>query len=234
MKKLTRFSSLSLIFFISGCGFYNPNLRNSPMLTKAGEVQGSGHYHVGRGFEAQGAVAITNHIGIIGSYSQRKEGQPDNPYFEKRSFVEGGIGYFKKKTERIGFEVFAGYGEGGVTLLNEVDMASGTNFSQSGKIHRVFIQPALLDHGKVFSAAFVPRVSYVSSSGYQITGDYSNNSPFKDGLYFEPSGVGRVKLHQNFFFTFQAGICARLFTGGQQHPFVQTGAGLGFRLNGER
>src|SRR5687767_1839211 len=74
MKNFFLIALVALIF--SACApVYVPNSRNSPMFTKAGEFQGSIQF--GNGIDAQGAVSVTNHIGLMGNFSYANNKSPD-------------------------------------------------------------------------------------------------------------------------------------------------------------
>ena len=109
------------------------------MLTKAGEVQGN--VQMKRGVEAQGAVAITNHIGLISSYSYYRREESNNE-FEKRTFFDVGLGYFKNSGDKF-YEVFVGYGQGNTALLNQFSSADGMRYSEEASYRKFFIQPGL-------------------------------------------------------------------------------------------
>ncbi len=225
MKKLRVVIFFLLSTLMAACGFYNPNLRNSPMLTKAGEVQANAQ--LGRGVEAQAAVAVTNHIGIISNFMYQRNGSLDND-FENRKFFEGGIGYFKNSGIHI-FEAFAGYGHGDVELLNHSNHSNGERYSQTGKFNRFFIQPAIGYRSKVYNVTFAPRLSYVRISDYTSTSASHQHSA--QGLYFEPACVNRIQLHHNVYLTFQTGIAIPIDRGANEVPILQMGGGVGFRMN---
>ena len=67
MKQLLFFSLFVLL--LAGCApVYVPNVRNTPLFTKAGEFQGSMMYGTGD-LDLQAAVAVTNNIALMGNYS---------------------------------------------------------------------------------------------------------------------------------------------------------------------
>jgi hypothetical protein len=227
MKKLVRSSVVILAVLSSSCGVYQANLRNSPMLTKAGEFQGS--VQIRRGVEAQGAVAITNHIGAISNYAFYQRDQSGGE-FEKRTFFEAGLGYFNNSGNSF-FEVFAGYGQGHTQLINQSSMSDHSPYSEAGRFNRFFIQPAIGYRTKKWSTAFVPRISQVNISDYVNT---SGNTTSQNKLLFEPAGVTRFYLHNKLFLTFQGGIALEIAKINDGSLGIQLGGGIGFRLNAEK
>ena len=89
-------------------------MRGIPLCsTKAGEFQGSMQF--GNGLDLQGAVSITNHIGLMANYSyaDRNTNSYDPDYedtYHHHKFFEGGIGYYENDGNWC-YEVFAGYGQ---------------------------------------------------------------------------------------------------------------------------
>lgn len=230
MKKLTQFIFLILPFIISACGFYTPNLRNSPMLTKAGEVQGA--VQISRGLQGQGAAAITDHIGIMSNYQylrNKRDGE-----IEKRSFFEGGLGYFTNKGASF-YEIYAGYGEGDVDLLQKGLLSAQGDavfYSTQGRFNRIFIQPSFGYHSKRHSVAFAPRFSYVNVLTLETTN--SDMSGMKDAWVAELAGIERWHVHQNIFLTFQGGVNLRISKERLGAQLIQLGGGIGFRFNAEK
>jgi hypothetical protein len=224
MKKLL----LALLVMSSCSPVYVPNLRNSPMFEKGGEVQIAGQ--IGNGYEGQAAVSVSNHIGLMANYAyidrgNIEPGDEGNDYLRHKLF-EGGIGYFDND-ENMFMEIFAGYGRGeGSNNRNFFDLDS-----VSGKYERYFIQPAFGFNKKTMHFSFVPRISVVDFTEFSN----STNTTIVDEkpkVFFEPSFIGRVNgMNNRFFFTFQAGFS--ISTTDQRyfdHRWFQTGFGMGFRF----
>src|SRR5687768_16948983 len=107
---MTRLIFIALLAFTACAPVYVPNVRNSPMFTKAGEFQAS--VQIGNGIEAQSAFAITEHFGVMTNYLfVDQAGFDDEEDFHRHKFFEAGAGYFTNNDESF-FEVFAGYGRG--------------------------------------------------------------------------------------------------------------------------
>jgi hypothetical protein len=227
MKKLL----IALVVMSSCAPVYVPNLRNSPMFEKGGEVQISGH--IGNGYEGQAAVSVSKHIGFMGNYAYidrtnvSTTGDEDTNYL-RHKFFEGGIGYFDND-ESMFMEIFAGYGRGEGNNAN--------NFfgleAASGKYERYFIQPAFGFNKKAMHFSFVPRVSVVDFTEF-TNGSTTITVNERPKVFFEPGFVGRVNgMNNRFFFTFQAGFS--ISANGDlyfDHRWFQTGVGIGFRFGG--
>ena len=169
---------LPVIILISCSPVYVPNVRNVPLFKGAGEIQGKIFYNPlvgvgGSGFDAQGALSVTNHIALIGSYSKSQNINNDktvdsNPYFKHHSYEAGG-GYYKIFAERHALEVFGGYGEGsGTTYINYYNLQPGspTLFNYE----RYFLQPTYGLILKRVSIALSARVSQVNFKDYTANG----------------------------------------------------------------
>ncbi|HTF17430.1 MAG TPA: hypothetical protein VK658_05120 [Chryseolinea sp.] len=226
-----------LIFVMMGCSsVYVPNARNSPLLRKAGEVQGSVGF--GNGLDVQGAVAVTNHIGLMANYSyeDRNSSQyssnPSNDDYHYHNFFEGGLGYFENNGAWC-YEIFAGYGRGEGASYDNYIWWGDQDVRATGSYDRIFIQPAFGMNKKLFHLSFVPRISIVDFKDFE-----TNASTFvideHPKVFFEPAVLGRVNLINNrFFLGFQLGfsvpVASDVF---YQYRPVQFSTGLGFRFGG--
>jgi hypothetical protein len=233
MKKFV----LIMLIATSCAPVYVPNARNSPMFTKAGEVQGSMQF--GNGLDLQGAVSITNHIGLMANYSyaDRNTSSFDSDYedtYHHHKFFEGAIGYYENDGNWC-YEVFAGYGQGEGASVDEYSWWGGQTGRATGRFERYFIQPAFGLNKKVMHVSFVPRISIVDFS--EFTNDVLTYSVDEDPrVFIEPAVIGRVNLMDNhLFFVFQAGFSfpatSNLYY--DYRPF-QFSTGMGFRFGGAK
>jgi hypothetical protein len=239
----------ALIILLASCSpVYVPNMRNTPLFTKAGEFQGSFHYGTG-GLDVQSAVSVTNNFGLMAnlSYGNRNTntdestttGTYDNDY-HKHKLYEGGIGYFKND-KTFCFEVFAGYGVGEGTSYGSYEdiFSSSDNELATGKFSRIFIQPSFGFNKKVVHVGFTPRISYVDFTEFTTTNNSTGTSVIETrdpapAVFFEPSVTTRFNFIDNrFFATLQVGVCAS-FEGKNMfdHEPFSFSTGLGFRLGG--
>jgi hypothetical protein len=239
MKNFFFVALVALIF--SACApVYVPNSRNSPMFTKAGEFQGSIQF--GNGIDAQGAVSVSNHIGLMGnfSYANNKSPDPDDntDNYHRHKFFEGGIGYFENEGKWC-YEIFAGYGKGEGSSYDTYDFfgtSSGDEILATGKFERYFIQPAFGLNKKVMHVSFVPRITLVDftefSSDASVAPYIANDDP---KIFIEPAVIGRVNLMDNrMFFVFQGGFSIPATKVYYDYRPFYVSTGIGFRLGGVR
>lgn len=230
MKKLF----LLLIIFSSCAPVYIPNSRNSPMFRKAGEFQASGSFI--NGLEAQAAVSITNHFGVMGNflYLDRSSSDRTEEDYRHHKFYEGGIGYFENQ-EKMFFEIFAGYGKGeGSSSDDDFDLSTN-DIHVTGKYERYFIQPGFGWNKKTMHLSFAPRFSMVDFTEFN-DGVNSYSIDEEPAFFFEPAFIGRVNFADNhMFFTFQTGVSMSFESGRYfDHRPFQMSAGLGFRIGAFR
>ena len=227
-----------IILIASGCApVYVPNARNSPLFTKAGEFQGS--MGVGNGIDLQGAVAVTNHIGVMANYSYEDRnsneyaitGDYDEDEYHYHQFFEAGLGYFENQGSWC-YEVFAGYGKGEGASYDSYSWNSGLNTIATGKYERFFIQPAFGLNKKMVHVSFIPRISIVDFKEFSddVTSYKIDSHP---DVFFEPAVEGRVNLiNNNFFFGFQLGTSIPVSSVFYDVRPVQFSTGIGFRFGG--
>ncbi|HEY0652334.1 MAG TPA: hypothetical protein VGD65_04360 [Chryseosolibacter sp.] len=223
---------LILLVATSCAPTYIPNLRNSPMFTQKGEVQLN--FQVGNGLNGQGAWAISENFGVIGSYSylERSGADQSSPDYRKHTFGEAGVGYFKN-TESMFIEVFGGYGEGTGFSDDALAFLGSSGYTASGNYKRYFLQPAFGMNKKIMFVSFVPRFSLVEFTEFS-TGGVRYLVDEDPTLFFEPAVIGRVNFHKNFYFTFQGGLSVPV----SNDPFfeyrlMQISSGLGVRFGGK-
>jgi len=239
MSSLKRF--VPFIFLVTSCSpIYVPNLRNSPLFTKAGEVQGSAQF--GNGLDVQAAVAISNHIGIMTNFSYGKsrityESSADSAYHHRHKFIEGGVGYYLNHNSWC-FEVYGGYGSGEASNFDEYFVFAPAAGHVTGKFDRFFFQPAIGLNKKTFHFSLVPRISYVKLRMFNRDVSGTTISDFEsDGeFFFEPGVLGKVNLaNSRLVFFLQGGFSLPLGPDPyyEYRPF-QLGSGVGVRLGGSK
>ncbi len=224
-----------LLLVVSACSpVYVPNARNSPLFRKAGEFQGAIGF--GNGLDVQGAVSVSNHIGLMTNFSYaNRHSNPydideDNDDYHYHKFFEGGVGYYENQGQWC-YEIFAGYGKGEGANYDTYDWWGSNSERATGKFERFFIQPAFGLNKKIMHVSFVPRISIVDFK------EFSNDvSTFKidddPQVFFEPAVIGRVNLANNkLFFHFQTGFS---IAAGSDTFYDYTAfhfsTGIGFRL----
>jgi hypothetical protein len=224
-----------LLLVASSCApVYVPNVRNSPLFSKAGEFQGSMQF--GNGIDLQGAVSVTNHIGVMANYSFAERNKnnydsDDEMGYHYHKFLEGGLGYYENQGNWC-YEVFAGYGKGKGISYDEYEWWGAQSERATGEFERYFIQPAFGLNKKVMHVSFIPRISLVDFTTF--SNDIVSYPIEADPVVFiEPAVAGKVNLMDNhFFFIFQAGFSIPATeTYFEYRPF-QLSTGIGFRLGG--
>jgi hypothetical protein len=224
---------LVLLLIATSCApTYIPNIRNSPMFTDKGEVQLN--FQVGNGLNGQGAWAITENFGVIGSYShlERNNGDRNSSDYRKHTFGEGGIGYFKN-SEKTFFEIFAGYGEGTGYSVDALAFLGSSSNSAAGNYQRYFLQPAFGFNKRMMHVSFVPRFSLVDFTEFS-TGGVRYVVDEDPVLFFEPGVIGRVNFDDRFHFIFQGGFSLPMTSDPFfEYRLLQVSTGLGFRFGGK-
>lgn len=205
---------LPLIVLISSCApMYVPNSRNTPLFTGQGEFQAAAQ--IGTGVDLQGALALTDNIGVIGSYSILNETRNDpqdqtQTFKRKHKFFEGGIGYYKASRDRR-IELYVGYGQGEGTTTGQFGFLGLPQQERivTGRYNRIFLQPSIATNKRGFNIAFTPRVSFVTFSEFQ-TGTVIEKPDEKGHLFLEPAATARFRLAGNLFGNFQIGLNAAM------------------------
>ncbi|MBL0741727.1 hypothetical protein [Chryseolinea lacunae] len=233
MKKCIPVFLLALVLLASCAPVYVPNMRNSPMFTKGGEFQGSMQF--GNGLDAQAALSITKHIGVIGNYSFADRTSYDadqEDEYHRHKLLEGGLGYFENDGNWC-YEIFAGYGKGEGSSYADYEFWGTTSARATGKFERYFIQPAFGFNKKIMHFSFIPRVSVVNFT--EFTTDATSIHLDKNAkVFLEPAFMGRINMMDNhLFFVFQAGIAVPASSNIYfEYRNVQLSTGIGFRFGG--
>lgn len=230
---MMRILLIALLGLTSCAPVYVPNVRNSPMFTKAGEFQGS--LQVGNGVELQAAVAVTNHLGIMGNYSFVNASDPENEDdYVRHKIREVGIGYFTNPGNSF-FEVFFGYGNGEGTSFDTFEFIGSQTTAATGRYERYFLQPAFGVNKERMHFSFAPRFCMVDF--YEFSNDLIRTSIQEDGkFFFEPAIVGRYNFANNALFgTFQLGASLPLSDNIYfDRRTFQLAFGFGFRIGGAK
>lgn len=224
-----------ILLIASSCApVYVPNLRNSPVFTKAGEVQVSGS--IGRSYEAQAGVAVTNHIGLTGGFSYvNNTTVDDTDDYLKHKFFEGGAGYFEN-SGKFCYEVYAGYGRGEGTSYDSYELFNDNSERKAtGKYQRFYIQPAIgMNKHRIFNWSAMVRFSFVDFTSFDDGVTVVNDS--QDAvLFIEPAFMGRVNFgNSKMYMTFQAGVSFPQRETYFDHEPISAGIGLGLRFGALR
>ena len=224
-----------LAVVLAGCApVYVPNVRNTPMFTKAGEAQMTVMYGTGD-VDAQMAVAVTNNVALMGNYSygNRNTDSLSQHDYHKHNYLEGAIGYYKNDGIFC-FEVFLGYGKGTASSYGSYDIFSTPNPSLAkGTYTRTFLQPSFGFNKKIVHFAFTPRVSLVDFSEFSNANSSVKYDP-SPKIFFEPAATAKFNFMDNRFYGIvQVGLSVPV-NGDVIYDYegVTISTGLGLRLGG--
>ncbi|MBU0696179.1 MAG: hypothetical protein KKE39_06585 [Bacteroidetes bacterium] len=211
--------SLFLLFIssiaLSSCSsVYMPNVPNSPMLSKKGEVHASGHVSLKGNVNMNTAFAASDHVGILfnGSFINQKKNKKDF----RQDLVEVGVGYFitfGTDKSRI-LEFYTGLGKGNTDRVYRTFSNDGTFISdiQTVKFNKFFVQAnysnkeskSLKLFGKVYPLNYgtVIRISHIKMTSFERN---NLNQPLEDNIFIEPVFFTRLKLNQNLQLQYTSG-----------------------------
>jgi len=198
------------IVFLSSCApMYVPNVRNTPLFNGQGEFQGSAF--IGTGIDLQGALALSDHIGVVGNYSVLNETRNDpfdqsQKFKRKNSFFEGGFGYYQA-SRSLRVELYAGYGQGKGTTTGQYGFLGlgQQEVIVTGKYNRVFIQPSIGTNNPGFNLIFTPRISFVNFNEFQ-SGVIIEKPNEGTHLFLEPAITARFRMAEHLNGMFQLGL----------------------------
>jgi hypothetical protein len=195
---------------------YSPVAHNVPVLTKKGDSKLGAVYSTNavgqetkdgvkidnrsRGYDLQGAAAITNNFAIQAAHAYRWEkttGGPDSTTIKyKRNLTEIGLGYYLPVNDKRNafFQVFAGAGLGKFSFT-DVDK-TGAYFHQAN-ITKIYLQPAILFKSKgSFTTSVAVRFSGIgyskiktNYSAGQLSDYHLNDLTGRMKWFFEPATV---------------------------------------------
>jgi hypothetical protein len=197
-----------LIALLSACSpLYVPNTRNVPLFQGQGEAQISA-YATSAGLDAQGALALTDNIAIMGNYAYGSEKRVNPAFTRKNSYGEVALGFYKA-SRKARIELFAGYGVGKGTNLSQYyffadDFGQGDTII-TAKMNRIMIQPSIGTNNRKFNIAFTPRISLVDYTEF-MAGDKTEKPNEKPHLFIEPALTGKFHIAGNVKGVFQLGL----------------------------
>jgi hypothetical protein len=209
MKKNGLIVVVLVSLIISSCSpLYVPSTRNAALFRDAGEFQGSLHF--GQGIDAQAAVSVSKHIGLMGGYnyvSRNTADDSDSDYIKHTSW-EGAVGYYEN-SDKIVYEFFGGYGRGEGTAFG--DYFGVSNARANGTYAKLFIQPSVGSNHRIFNWIVTARVSHIDFDNiYSFDETTQAALPPKNPdpvLFIEPSFTGRVFFGKSPIYSqFQAGF----------------------------
>ncbi len=220
MNLLPGLHFICIIFFAASCHtpryIYSPAALNVPVLTQKGDSKLGAVYATNavgqekkdgaeidnrsRGFDLQGAVAITNNFAVQANHFYRwekTEGGPDSLILKyKRNLTEIGLGYYLPVNDdkTVFFQVFAGTGLGKFSFT---DINKSGSYYHQANITKIYLQPAMLFKSKgSFTTSIALRFSSINYSkiktnysASQLSDYYLDNLSGRAKWFFEPATV---------------------------------------------
>ncbi|ALD22754.1 hypothetical protein [Hymenobacter sp. DG25A] len=201
--------SVCLLGLASCRSMYFPPTPNAPMLTQKGEFSGGAHVNFQGNFTAQGAYAVTNGLGVIGTasflHTDKKRKALDH------DFAELGAGYFTRLGDHRVIEGYAGYGFG-TSARTERDGDGITTERLDAKLEKVFVQVnysskdskvvRALGREWPISYGTALRVSFMNMYDFKLNGV---PGPNEKNILLEPITWTRVQLAGPLQFQFISG-----------------------------
>lgn len=156
--------------------------QNVPLFQEKGEVTfsgGIGETSRAGGINAQLAVAVSDHVAVMTSYYNLKSEEVGSG-----SYVEAGAGLFKRLSDQVTGEVFAGIGFGSHHNTT-FSHPSGYSWDMNANYFKPFIQPSLGISTGSLELAFTPRIGFLSYTSHSDT--YTNGTTMRAAIddYFQ-------------------------------------------------
>ncbi len=203
------FLLLSLPLLASCSSLYFPPPPQVPLLTQKGEWSAGIHSNFSQNTAVQGAYAVGDHIGVIGSasflHSNKKQdffGSKTKRESVDHDFVEGGIGYLTRlrKDHRV-LEVYGGLGVGNTKRTRFSDETNLTSQKAEGKLTKYFVQVNYTSKKKKsfralgrdwpFNYGSALRASYMQLNDFRLDG--VAQAP-EDNVFLEPITYTRIQV----------------------------------------
>lgn len=243
MKTYAYVLALFAVAFFASCSTpryaYSPDAHNVPVLTQKGDgkvgmsysTNPSGREAEGdetredrsRGFDIQGAYAITDNWAIQASHARRwertKGGSDSATVKYERNLTELGVGYYFPLTSKRSafFQLFGGVGWG---KFNFTDASIYGNYYHNANVLKIYLQPAMVFRSKgSFSTSIAIRGSVIDFNSVKTNyshgqlEDYNLDSLGSKALFFiEPGFVSSFgfKNVPGLRIEFQGGLSALL------------------------
>ncbi|WP_035564048.1 hypothetical protein [Hymenobacter sp. IS2118] len=199
MKHLLRLAYVPVFAGLSSCAsLYFPPPPHAPLLTHKGEAYGSVSTNLQNNFALQGAYAVTNHLGVAGTFSSLHRSKSRKT--ENLDFAELSVGYFTRLSDKRVLEVYVGAG-GGATERIERNAEKVTTQTLDGSLSKVFAQVNYArkktknihlfkrDFPLTYGAAL--RMSYMQLNNFRIDGQVA---PGENNVFFEPITFTRTQI----------------------------------------
>ena len=215
MKLTFHFFTILIIFAFSSCSsIYIPNVPNTPMLSKVGELHAGGHISLKGNASVNTAYALTDHVGVLfgGSIMDSKTSKKDF----KQNLLEFGAGYFTTfgtDNKRV-VEVYGGYGKGNSDVIFKDRTLNGLVITETQEtaFEKYFMQVnysskdrkslKLFKHKFPLNYGTALRVSYANMNNFKLNGATHRT---EDNIFLEPVFYTRMKLNDMFQLQYTSG-----------------------------
>lgn len=213
--QLTLLVSVGFIFM--GCSsMYMPNVPATPMFRGQGEGYVSGHANLKGNISGTAAVAITDHVALIGNASTVNTGVNSNTHF-RQWLAEGAVGYFTQvgKSKRQVLEVYGGYGIGNSRENDQRASIRDYDIVESRKmdIDKIFLQVNyssttkqklnLFGRKRELNYGTAIRASRIGMTDFWINGDESAK---EENIFIEPVFFTRMELTKGLQLQYTTGF----------------------------
>jgi hypothetical protein len=255
MKTMTKILSamtlVVLFYLLTGCMpcYYAPNAQNVPLFTEKKQANGTFGFQFGSltiGYNMQGAVAVSDHIGLIANYNHFSGKGNKGTYMGedysstyKGNMGEFGLGYYYPFKNKFVVETYAGIGTNTIKTAYERYDGDGNS---SLHFNSYFIQPAICVYRKNIKVAFSSRFrlvdydkiqfdSWLGESAKSVLIDIKNNP---DAWLFEPAFTFRAGGEH---VKFQAQIGISVFMGNSEisiYDPLNINFGVVFSIHGKK
>lgn len=191
MKPKPSLAFIALAVLLTACSspryIYSASPPNNAYFKEKGDSKIAAYYSGGgsdqgynRGFDVQGAYAVTNHVAVTGSLFFRKERDNYSPdkynFFDlsglkyKRHLIDFGGGYFTtiNPAKTVGFTFFGGLGFGKFSLVDTGTINTTDHYERfyNTNVRKMYFQPAVnIMPGRYFRMMLVHRFSFVHYGG---------------------------------------------------------------------
>lgn len=200
---------LSLPGLASCSSLYFPPPPQVPLLTQKGEWSAGVHSNFSGNTALQGAYAVGEHIGVMGSasflHSNKKEdffGSKTKRESIDHDFVEGGVGYFTRlRKDRRVLEVYGGLGVGNTKRTRFNNETNITTETAEGKLNKYFVQVNYTSKDEKsfhalgrdwdFNYGTALRASYMQLNDLRVEG--VAQAP-EDNVFLEPITYTRIQV----------------------------------------
>lgn len=205
MKTTFHFFPFLIVIILSSCSsIYIPNVPNTPMLSKVGELHAGGHISMKGNVSVNSAYALSDHLGVLLGGSLMNSNTSKKEF--KQNFVEIGTGYFTTfgaDNKRI-LEVYGGYGKGMSDLVFKDRTLNGPVITetQTSSFDKYFMQVnysskdrknlKLFKHKFPLNYGTALRVSYADMNNFELNGVLQQT---EDNIFLEP--VFYTRMHLN-------------------------------------